>query len=204
MSRSLPFSEACRRNRGPIGQTLVQLLPDEAEVLEIGSGTGQHAVFFSALKPNWQWQCSDLAENLSGIAARVQLEGNGRLADPLELDVMGDHWPPGPFDAVFTANTLHIMPWDHTPVLLQRSAAVLRPGGSLMIYGPFHDDGVHTAPSNEAFDRSLKSRDPLMGVRDAHTIKALASDSGLEAAADLAMPANNRFLIFRKTDAAPM
>lgn len=206
MNRSnqvLPWSEACERNRGPIGGALIRLLPERASVLEIGSGTGQHAVHFCRMMPGLRWQCSDVGTHLPGLQARIEQEGGGRLADALELDVMADAWPSGPFDAVYTANTLHIMPWDHTPVLLERGAAILRAGGCLVIYGPFHDRGVHTAASNEAFDRSLRARDPAMGVRDADRIRALADECGLRQEADLALPANNRILVFRKPAGDP-
>ena len=196
-------SEACERNKGAILEVLAARLSSAASVLEIGTGTAQHAVYFTEQMPGLRWQCSDVADNLPGIQARIDLEGGGRLTPAMELDVLSSRWPTGPFDAVFTANTLHIMPWDHTPVLLARSAQVLRSGGCLIIYGPFHDHGVHTAPSNEAFDRSLKARDPAMGVRDAAQIKRLAADCGLQAEADLALPANNRMLVFRKHAAAP-
>ncbi len=200
---TLPFSDAASRNRDPIARALGRILAPAASVLEIGSGTGQHAIHFSGQVPGLTWQCTDLAENLPGLQARIEREGQGRLPDALALDVMSDHWPQGPFDAVFTANTLHIMAWDHTPILLARSAELLRPGGCLVIYGPFHDAGVHTAPSNQAFDRSLRARDPAMGVRDAVEIRVLAKDRGLEAEADLSLPANNRILVFRKPAAAP-
>jgi len=197
------FSEACERNKVAISDVLINLLAFEDSVLEIGSGTAQHAVYFTQQIPGLRWQCSDLPENLPGIQARIELEGGGRLPSAIELDVMSPSWPAGPFDAVFTANTLHIMPWDHTPVLLEQSAQVLGPDGCLLIYGPFHDDGVHTAPSNEAFDRSLRARDPATGVRDAVVIKTLASVFGLLPEADLALPANNRILVFRKSTDAP-
>lgn len=151
-----------------------------------------------------RWQCSDLQENLPGIQARIDLEGQGRLAPALKLDVMSGVWPSGPFDAVYTANTLHIMPWDHTPILIERAGARIKPRGLLVIYGPFHDGGSHTASSNEAFDRSLKARDPAMGVRDALRIKRLAAEHGLAAEADLSLPANNRILLFRKANGAPI
>ncbi|TVS13419.1 MAG: DUF938 domain-containing protein [Wenzhouxiangella sp.] len=199
----LPFSEAAGRNQSAIAGPLSRILPGAARVLEIGSGTGQHAVYFSERFPGVYWQCTDLAENLPGLQARIDQEGRTRLPDALELDVMSDGWPRVSFDAVFTANTLHIMPWDHTPVLLARSATLLNPGGCLAIYGPFHDAGVHTAPSNEAFDRSLRARNPAMGVRDAVQIQALANERGLQVEADLALPANNRILVFRKPAAAP-
>lgn len=195
----LPFSEACERNKQAIAQVLKVVLPSRAIVLEIGSGTAQHAVYFAEYLLDIQWQCSDVRAQLPAIKARLAMEGKGRLPMPIELDVPTEAWPSGPFDAVFTANTLHIMPWDHTSVLLERAGTVLKPGGLLLIYGPFLDGGVHTAPSNEAFDRSLKARDPAMGVRDALQVKTLAAEHGLVAEADLALPANNRMLLFRKS-----
>lgn len=192
------YSAACERNKGPIAAVLQRCLPSAAEVLEIGSGTAQHAVYFTERFPAMRWQCSDLVDNLAGISARIEQEGQGRLRPAIELNVIGQDWPAGPFDAVFSANTLHIMPWGHTPVLIERSAALLKAGGCLLIYGPFHDGGVHTVPSNQAFDRSLKAQDPKMGVRDALEIQALAAQHDLSAEADLALPANNRMLIFRK------
>lgn len=203
VSRFLPYSEACERNQPSIAAVLLKCLSPGARVLELGAGTAQHAVYFSAHMPGVHWQCSDCAAQLTHIQARIELEGRGRLPSAIELDVMNEVWPPGPFDAVYTANTLHIMPWDHTPVLLQRSTEVLAPGGCLVIYGPFHDGGVHTAPSNAAFDRSLKARDPAMGVRDALRIKALAAERGLHIEADLSLPANNRILLFRKPVPTP-
>lgn len=199
----LPWSEACERNKRPIAAVLARCLASDAQVLEIGSGTGQHAVYFAEQFPGVRWQCSDRAAHLAGIQARIDLEGQGRLPPAIELDVKADVWPAGPFEAVFTANTLHIMPWDDTPLLLRRSAEVLRDGACLIIYGPFRDGGVHSAGSNLAFDQSLRARDPAMGVRDALAIKALAVDCGLLAEADLALPANNRILVFRKPAGAP-
>ncbi|NDY96010.1 DUF938 domain-containing protein [Wenzhouxiangella limi] len=196
-------SEACERNKRVILEVLAALLPQCSTVLEIGSGTAQHAVHFTKQMPGLRWQCSDLAENLPGIQARVDLEGDDLLPNPIELNVLTANWPAGRFDAVFTANTLHIMPWDHTLVLLDQVVKVLVPGGRLIIYGPFHDSGIHTAASNAAFDRSLKSRDPDMGVRDAVEITAQAARRGLHAEADLALPANNRTLIFRQASSIP-
>jgi SAM-dependent methyltransferase len=192
----LPFSEACERNKGPIGQALERLLAPRARVLEIGAGTGQHAVHFSALRPDVQWQASDRAENLPGLVARFEREAAGRLSPPLALDVRDSAWPRGPFDAIYTANTLHIMPFKLTPVLLDRAAQCLRPGGLLICYGPFSDGGVHHAASNARFDQQLRQRDPQMGIRDALEVTELARLRGLVQQADLALPANNRLLVF--------
>lgn len=194
--RDLPFSPASERNREPIFQVLKRWLPENARVLEIGAGTGQHAVYFCRQMPGLHWQSTDLADNLPGLRARLEIEGDG-IPPPLVLDVMSEKWPDGPYDAVYAANTVHIMPWDHTPVLLERSAGRLASGGLLILYGPFHDGGRHTSKSNRQFDQSLKSRDPSMGVRDALEVSRIAASCGLNPEADIAMPANNRMLMFR-------
>lgn len=195
----LSFSAAAARNQRAICQALEKLLADgPTNVLEVGSGTGQHAIFFTDHLPGLKWQTSDLAANVPELQARIQQDGRGRLPKAIELDVLGKDWPAGPFDIIFTANTLHIMPWSHTPVLLRRSAECLESGGRLIIYGPFHYSGLHTAPSNASFDQSLKLTDQAMGVRDAIELTALAAARGLRAEADLALPANNRLLVFCK------
>jgi len=199
------FSEACERNKEPILQGLRDWLPMGAWVLEVGSGSGQHAVHFARQLAGLQWQPTDRAEYLADLRERITLEGReglapgARLADPLELDVdRAEQWPPGPYDAVFSANTTHIMGAASVPRLLAGVARVLAHGGLLLLYGPFHGGGVPTAPSNVAFDAHLRSLDPAMGVRDAQEVAEQALSLGLEAVADLAMPANNRTLIFRK------
>ena len=196
---NLPFSEACERNKQPIGDVLQHRLPDSARVLEIGAGTGQHAVYFGRIRPDLIWQASDVASNVPDLSRRFEHEAPDRLAPPITLDVADQaQWPAGPFDAVYTANTLHIMPWELTPLLLAGAARCLRPGGQLILYGPFHDAGRHTSASNQAFDRSLRQRDPVMGIRDAVEVAALAARHEFEQQADLALPANNRILIFAR------
>lgn len=172
------------------------------DVLEIGSGTGQHAEHFAARFPRIRWQCTELAESLDDLKTRIQRIDQPDVPLPLVLDVQQRDWPDGPYDAVFTANTLHIMPWEATLVMLDRVSEILKPDGQLIIYGPFHDNGVHTAPSNQSFDQSLRSRDPAMGVRDAVALRTEASARNLQAEADLPLPANNRILVFRKISAA--
>lgn len=203
---ALPFSEACERNKEPILEALRQWLQQGQRVLEVGSGTGQHAVH---LCRHLQviWQPSDRAINLADLRRRCQLEDQasgqlGWLLAPAELDVLQPHWPAGPFDAVFSANTAHIMPWSAVPSLLEGSARVLKPSGLLLLYGPFHDGGRHTSASNAAFDQHLRSLDPAMGVRDARELSGLAAGCGLQAIDDLPMPANNRLLVFRREHAA--
>lgn len=192
----LPFSEACERNKVPIGQALLQLLPADARVLEVGAGTGQHAVHFTSLMPRLDWLATDRAENLPGLQARFALEAPDRQKPPEVLDVSDKRWPSGPFDAVYTANTLHIMPFDLTPVLFEQASHCLCPGGLLICYGPFMDAGLHRADSNHRFDQSLKARDPRMGIRDTVDIMAIARGNGFVLDADLPLPANNRLLVF--------
>lgn len=197
---NLPFSEACERNKIPIADALERFLPGSSRVLEIGAGTGQHAVYFTRRFPELTWLATDRAENLEGLRARVAGETDGRQVEVRELDVSKDHWPTGPFDAIYTANTLHIMPFELTPMLLEHAAELLVPGGQLICYGPFHDQGVHTSESNKTFDQSLKSRNPKMGIRDAQKIHQIAKRHDLNQTADLNLPANNRLLIFTKSN----
>jgi SAM-dependent methyltransferase len=199
------FSAACERNKEAILAVLQDWLPPGAQVLEVGSGSGQHAVFFAQSMAGLGWQTSELTTNLAGLGERIALEGSSGLAPgsqiprPIALDVSAPgHWPDQRFDAVFTANTTHIMPASSVPDLLAGAAGVLVPGGLLLLYGPFCDNGIPTAKSNVDFDLHLRSLDPAMGVRDAVTIREQAQDLGLSPLADVTMPANNRTLIFRR------
>lgn len=200
------FSEACERNKQPIAQELARWLPRPARVLEVGSGSGQHAVHFSRQLSQLDWQPSERPEALAALQQRIAHEGRNQLApgshlaDALTLDISTGPWPSGPFEAVFTANTAHIMAASAVPQLVAGAAAVLAPGGLLLLYGPFSDSGRHSAPSNAAFDAHLRSLDPAMGVRDADWITALAAGHGLRARADVALPANNRLLVFSAPD----
>ena len=199
------FSAACERNKEAILAVLQDWLPPAAQVLEVGSGSGQHAVFFAQSMAGLAWQTSELNANLAGLRERIALEGGSGLAPgsqilmPIALDVSAPvDWPDQRFDAVFTANTAHIMPASSVPDLLAGAAGVLVPGGLLLLYGPFCDHGIPTAASNVDFDLHLRSLDPAMGVRDAVTISEQAQDLGLNPVADVVMPANNRTLIFRR------
>lgn len=205
-----PFSPAWERNRGPILAVLQHWLPAPARVLEIGAGGGQHALFFCQQISGLNWQTSEHPAALADLQAQRAAVPAGSLAagsllpDPIGLDVTcGAQWSQaaaaGPFTAVFSANTCHIMPAAAVPALLAGAARVLRPGGLLLLYGPFHNGGVHTAASNAAFDAQLRSLDPAMGVRDALQITAEARRLGLAAQADIAMPANNRTLVFQRS-----
>ena len=198
-------SQACERNQQPILELLCQWLPPAARVLEIGSGSGQHAIFFARTLAGLQWQPSDRRETLKDLAERIAMEGRvglapaARVDDPLELDVdQTDHWPEQRFNAVFSANSCHIMAAGSVENLIAGAACVLGSGGLLLLYGPFQDGGVHTSASNAAFDAHLRSLNPSMGVRDAQEIGRWAQAHGLRAKADQPMPTHNRALIFQR------
>lgn len=185
-----PFSEASERNRGPILAVLKRIFKERRHVLEIGSGTGQHAAYFSAELPHLVWQASDVAENLPGIREWVS------DPPPIELDVEKE-WPALDIDAVFSANTCHIMSWPQVQMLFAGVGELLPSGGVLALYGPFHYGGSHTSQSNARFDAMLRSRDPASGLRDVHELIPLADTAGLHLQEDNPMPANNRLLVFK-------
>lgn len=193
----LPYSEACERNRDPILAVLERLFADRTAVLEVGSGTGQHAVHFAGRLPHLDWQTSDVGYNLPGIRLWIDAAGLSNLPAPLALDVNEDGWPDRAFDAVFSANTAHIMSWPEVERMFARLARVLRIGGLLCLYGPFNYAGRFTSASNAAFDEGLRSRDPRMGIRDFEAIEALARRLGFEFVEDNSLPANNRLLVWR-------
>jgi SAM-dependent methyltransferase len=197
----LPCSEACERNGPPILAVLQPVLRNARAVLELGSGTGQHAVRFAAAMPWLTWQPTEVAARIDALAERVRLEGTANLSPPQVLDVSAGDWPRRPFDAVFTANTLHIIGWSQVDALLRGAASVLVPGGVLAAYGPFRYGARHTAASNESFDRMLRERDAASGVRDALEVDDLAAGYGLLAEADHALPANNRLRLWRRPSA---
>ncbi len=197
-----PWSEACERNRDPILSVLREAFASVNRVLEIGSGTGQHAVYFAAAMPHLVWQTSDLPASHNGIRQWIAEAGLPNVLPPVALDVDDAKWPEGDFDAVFTANTLHIMSWDSVRRLLAGVALLLPAGAPLCVYGPFNYGGRYTSESNAAFDRMLRERNPESAIRDAESVCALASENGLTPEADHAMPANNRLLIFRAAKAA--
>jgi SAM-dependent methyltransferase len=197
-SQMLPFSEACDRNKGPILGVLREAFADRTRVIEIGAGTGQHAVHFARHLPHLAWQPTDRREYLEGLAARVAAEGPPNLSAPVELDVLCQPWPPLHGDAVFSANTLHIMSWPAVEALFAGLRRVLARDGVLAIYGPFKYGGRFTTASNAAFDAMLRERDPDSGVRDVEAVNALAKTLGLQLLADHAMPANNQLLVWGK------
>jgi cyclopropane fatty-acyl-phospholipid synthase-like methyltransferase len=193
-----PYSESCEQNREPILAVLKQAFADRSQVLEIGSGTGQHAVYFGADLPYLRWQTSDVLAYHPGIRAWLADAALPNVLAPLELDVSLQHWPNSRYDAVFSANTLHIMGWPEVIRFFEGVGAVLAPGGVLVVYGPFNYNGQFTSESNARFDGWLKARDPASGVRDFEAVDALARGQGLILQQDIAMPANNRSLVWRR------
>jgi cyclopropane fatty-acyl-phospholipid synthase-like methyltransferase len=191
-----PFSLACENNKGPILEVLREAFAGVREVLEIGAGTGQHAVHFAANLPHLSWQPSDRCENHPGIRAWAEEAGLANLRGPIALDVTAEDWNVGPVDGVFSANTAHIMHWFEVEAMFERLSGVLADDGVLVLYGPFHYGGRPTSPSNAAFDASLRARDPGMGVRDFEAVDALARAADLRLLDDRAMPANNRTLVW--------
>lgn len=196
-ARSAP---AAGRNREPILAVLRDILPQPGLVLEIASGTGEHAVWFSKALPGVTWQPSDRdAEALSSIAAWRDMMGSPNLRPPLWLDAAADTWPIARANAVVAINMIHIAPWTATLGLLAGAGRVLAQGGLLFLYGPFREGGVHTADSNAAFDADLQARDPSWGIRDLDEIAALANQHGLMPPERTPMPANNLSVVFRRS-----
>jgi cyclopropane fatty-acyl-phospholipid synthase-like methyltransferase len=191
-----PFAPACERNREPILAVLRTQFADRRRVLEVGSGTGQHAVYFGAAMPWLTWQCADLAPQLPGIRQWLDEADLPNTPPPIELDVCGP-WPSGQYDAVFSANILHIVGWPGVEAFFAGVGQVLGADGMLVVYGPFNEGGAYTSESNRDFDAWLKARDPRSGIRDVEAVQALAVKAGLRFVDDVAMPANNRCLIWR-------
>jgi SAM-dependent methyltransferase len=194
----LPFSEACERNKQPILEVLRGAFAERTHVLEIGSGTGQHAVHFAAHLTHVIWHPTEQLAYLPDLGARVKLEGSRNLRAPTVLDVKQSVWPLRAVDAIFTANTLHIMSWPEVMAMYQGLNAVLPSGGIVCVYGPFRYGGRYTSDSNRDFDRMLQERDPKSGLRDIQDITALAAQYGLTLRTDHDLPANNRLLEFIK------
>jgi cyclopropane fatty-acyl-phospholipid synthase-like methyltransferase len=193
-----PFAESCVENRAPIFQVLHPRLADRSRLLEIGSGTGQHAVYFAVDLPQLSWQTSDRVENHPGIQAWLAEAGLANVEPPVCLDVLTDPWPTRRFDAVFSANTAHIMSTGAVEAMFAGVGEVLVPGGIFLLYGPFNYDGGFSSPSNERFDAWLKQRDPEMGIRDVAWLNGLAGAAGMVLLEDIEMPVNNRTLVWQK------
>ena len=191
-----PHAPATARNRDPILAVLREIYADRHRVLEIGSGTAEHAVHFAAALPHLVWQASDRAECLPGMRMWLDEAALPNTPPPIVLDVNGE-WPDARYDAVFSAHTLHILHWDEDERLFARLPSVLEPDALVAIYGPYNRDGRYTTGSNAAFDASLKSADPLRGLRDVADVDRLARAAGLTLVDERAMPANNLMLVWR-------
>jgi cyclopropane fatty-acyl-phospholipid synthase-like methyltransferase len=192
------FSEACERNKRPILSVIRPLLSDKNSLLEIGSGNGQHAVYFAQEMPNLEWQTSDRIDNHDEINRWIDDSDCINLLRPIKLDVSRDVWPDCPYDSVYSANTAHIMSWQSVIDCFNCASKVLKEKGVFLLYGPFNYQGKYTSESNRGFDQHLKSTDPVMGIRDFEAISELASDCGLQLQKDYEMPSNNRLLCWQK------
>ena len=193
-----PFSQACENNKDPILSVLKRVFDSPCEVLEIGSGTGQHAVYFAEHLPHVTWQPSDQAIHLPGIDLWINEAKLRNIKNPLTLDINQKLWPVSEIDAVFTANTLHILSWKSVQVFIESLGTVMRPGAIFCSYGPFNVNGKYTSESNAFFDTWLKEQNPLSAIRDLESVTSLASDAGMKLKENIEMPANNKLLIWEK------
>jgi len=193
-----PFSQACENNKAAILDVLQRVFDQATLVLEVGSGTGQHAAHFVPQLPHLRWQPSDIPAHLSGIESWRETAECKRLLPAKEFDIHDIHWPISDFDAVFSANTAHIMAWETATLMVKRVAENLPTGGVFALYGPFKYSGLYTSESNMAFDAWLKQQNPKQGIRDFEKINAQAQNFGLSLFEDNPMPANNRLLVWVK------
>jgi len=193
-----PYAESCEENAAPILKVLKQKLPASGELLEIGSGTGQHAVKFARALPGIIWHTSDKSDMHHGIQLWIDEAQLPNLRSPYRLDVLADRWPEQLFDAAFSANTAHIMRMEMVEKMFKGVAAVLKPGAPFLLYGPFIYDDIDTCESNMRFDIWLRSRDPHQGIRRVVWLKEIARKQNLFLDDDIEMPANNRILIWRR------
>ncbi len=193
-----PFSQACENNKDPILAVLKRVFVNPCGVLEIGSGTGQHAVYFAEHLPHLTWQPSDLAIHLPGINLWINEAKLENINKPLTLDINQQPWPVSEIDAVFTANTLHIMSWESVQVFIESLGEVMLPGAIFCSYGPFNVDGTYTSESNARFDVWLKEQNSLSAIRDLEAIISLANDARIKLLENIDMPANNKLLIWER------
>ena len=198
-SGDLPFSQSCENNKAFILPVLQQVFADRSAVLEIASGTGQHACYFADNMPWLQWQPTELAQNLATLRARCTACGGANLVQERALDVRQDTWPPWKTDAVFSANSLHIMAFSAVEKLFAALGKFAGDDVVLAVYGPFNYNGCYTSASNARFDQWLAQRSPDSAIRHFEDVDRLAQRSGFELQGDHAMPANNRLLVWAKT-----
>jgi len=193
-----PYAESSAQNRAPIEAVLKQVLKDSHTVLEIGSGTGQHAVYFSKAMPWLQWQPSELKQNLGGIQLWLDEAGLENISKPIALNVASNDWPSEKYDAAYSANTSHIMSWQEVEDCFRGIAMILKPEGQFCLYGPFNYGGDYTSDSNARFDAWLKQQNAKQGLRDFEALDKLAYEVGLAFSSDFEMPVNNRLLVWKK------
>lgn len=193
-----PFSQACENNKQSILDVLATVFTESGTILEIGSGSGQHAVHFAGHLPHLTWQPSDQSQYLPGCRMWIADAALKNVAAPLELDVMRQPWPVTAAAGVFSANTAHIMHWPMVQAMFAGVSAVLTSGHYFCLYGPFKYHGSHTSASNARFDQQLRAEDPGMGVRDIDDLELLTTQNGFDLVNDHALPANNRLLVWRK------
>lgn len=198
MSNDLPFSQTCENNKQPILQVLADVFTHPGIVLEIGTGTGQHAVFFASHLPHIKWLPSDHPDNVIQSAERIKQAQLENLSPPQILDVSKEPWPAEYVNGVFSANTAHIMAWLEVEAMFRGVARRLMDGAAFCLYGPFNYDGNYTSDSNRRFDEHLKQQAPKMGLRDISDLKDLGVNVGLILEQDHEMPANNRLLVWRR------
>ena len=190
------YSPAAEKNKGPILEALRERLPLRAQVLEVGSGSGQHALHFTEALPKLRWQPTERPDGLTALAANLAAVRRATILPPLALDLAAGSWPSGPFDAVYAANVMHIVSVPLGEALLRGAASVLREGGQLLLYGPYKFGGTFTTESNAEFDRWLKAQDPASGVREFEAVARVAETAGLELGDNRAMPSSNQLLCF--------
>lgn len=193
------YSEAAARNTEVIFEVLRDTLPASARVLEVGTGTGQHAVEFAQRLAGVLWTPADRPGHLLDVMTRRDSSNLPNLLEPVELDLLQTEFPSGPFDAVLACNVIHIAPWPATEKLFQGAARALTPGGNVILYGPYRFSDRPFEPSNASFDASLRARDPQMGIRLFEDVQRVANQSGFKLAVDHEMPANNRMMIWGRT-----
>ena len=198
MTDDLPSAPACDRNRDPILAVLRDAFANARRVLELGSGTGQHAAYFAPRLPGLRWQPTDLPERLPGIEAWRQEAGAENIESPIALDLLDGPWPRVKADGAFSANTAHIVSWAGVEAMFQGLAEILPARAPFCLYGPFHYHGRPTAESNARFDEMLRARDPASGIRDMDDLLVLAANTGFRLDADHDLPANNRLLVWAR------
>jgi cyclopropane fatty-acyl-phospholipid synthase-like methyltransferase len=194
-----PFSPAADRNKEPILEVLKKVLrPEDQHLLEVGAGTGQHAVYLAPFFPKMTWQPTEVSENLPMLKEAIKEAGVANIKTPYRLKIGDDDFPIRTYDAILTVNTFHIMHWKECKSFIKLISGRLQEGGKVLIYGPFNYNGKFTTPSNEEFDKSLKQNDPLSGIRSFEDVLAAMFKNGFELVKDYEMPANNRMLYFRR------